>query len=331
MIRDRARGSLIGLAIGDAMGAPTEGMTPSTIRETFGWVSELQEGAAGTDDTEYAVLTARALLRHGVGLTSEQVAGVWREAVDSQSGGFHGAGFSEMVAIANLQNGLLPPKTGEHSYERWSDGAAMRAAPIGIVAAGNPTEAARLAGIDARVSHWGDGVYCAQAIAAGVATALVVDEPDLVVLAVVNALPRESWSFRVVSRAIELGSRHGSAADAISDLYDEISIFEYPWADAAPEATALALGIFAAAKGQFEDAVTASVNLGRDTDTIAAMNGALCGALSGYEALPTRWREPVRAVTGRCIADTAGTDLIDTADALVALNMTYSAKGGDHD
>nr|BFF17734.1 hypothetical protein GCM10025730_12550 [Promicromonospora thailandica] len=64
MNNDRARGALLGLAIGDAMGAPTEGMTLHAIRERWGRVRGFVDPeAAGTDDTEYAVLCARGVLR----------------------------------------------------------------------------------------------------------------------------------------------------------------------------------------------------------------------------------------------------------------------------
>lgn len=316
---DRARGCLIGLAAGDAMGAPTEGLTIDEIRERFGRVDDLLPDAAGTDDTEYAVLTARTVLEHGHGFGAGDVADTWLRAVERQQGGFHGAGFSEMVAIGNLRAGIRPPASGLRSYERWSDGAAMRVAPLGIAAAGDPALARRLAAVDASVSHDADGVFCAQAVAAGVAVALMSDDHRDVLDAAVDALPEDSWSRRLVDRALAIAARHESADAAARELYEGVSLFHYPWADAAPEALALALGLFAAARGEVREAVVASVNIGRDSDTIAAMNGALAGALRGHEALPAEWREPVRHVHGRCILDTAGTDLIDLADRLCAL------------
>ena len=53
------------------------------------------------------------------------------------------------------------------------DGAAMRAAPFGIFAAGNPDQAAYLAGLDAEVSHYADGIWAAQAVAAAISVAMV--------------------------------------------------------------------------------------------------------------------------------------------------------------
>jgi ADP-ribosylglycohydrolase len=314
---DRARGCLVGLAVGDAMGAPTEGMTRTEIAARFGWVDDfLTADASGTDDTEYAVLTARAALRHGTAMTSEHVADVWLEAVARQDGGFHGAGFSELIALAGLLEGRRPPGTGIRNPERWSDGAAMRVAPLGLLCAGDPAEAARLAGEDARVSHSGDGVWAAQAVAAAVAVAAGGGSWRAALDAGVAALPERSWTARTVHRALAIVAETPDPAAADERLYQEISLFHYPWADSAPEALALAFGVIASRGGSPVDAIVAGVNMGRDSDTIAAMAGAVCGAAAGVEALPSGWPERVRRVAGRCITATAGDDLLDLADRL---------------
>ncbi|MBR8742110.1 ADP-ribosylglycohydrolase family protein [Nocardiopsis sp. MG754419] len=317
--RDRCRGALLGLAVGDAMGAPTEGMTPDGIHAAFGRVEDfLSAEAAGTDDTEYAVLCAQGLLAHGHGLTSNDVAEVWGRALLAQREGFHGAGFSEMVAIANLRAGVLPPVSGNDNYESWSDGAAMRVAPIGLLCAGDPGEAARLAAEDARVSHSADGIFGAQAIAAAVARALVTDDHTEVVAAGLAAVPEDSWTGRLMRRALDVASASPTLEVAERDLYRDVPLFHYPWPDSAPEAVALAFGLFAAARGTFVPSVVSAVNIGRDSDTIAAMAGAMAGALHGESAIPERWRDTVRRVAGVCVTVTGGTDLVDLADALHA-------------
>jgi len=72
---------------------------------------------------------------------------------------FHRGGSSEIEAVVNLRRGLKPPYTGMYNAYNHSDGAAMRAAPIGIVCAGDLEKAARFAQIDAEVSHFRDGVW----------------------------------------------------------------------------------------------------------------------------------------------------------------------------
>ncbi|GAA3708804.1 hypothetical protein GCM10022224_087850 [Nonomuraea antimicrobica] len=320
---ERVYGALIGQAVGDALGAPTEGLTREQIVERHGWVSGfVDDDPAGTDDTEYAVLTARLVLAHGTSLTLDQVGAAWTANLVNQVGGFHGGGFSEMTAINNLRAGLAPPVTGSDNHEMWSDGAAMRIAPVGILCAGDPAEAARLAAVDAQVSHAKDGVYCAQVVAAGVAAAMTADSWEHVVEAALAAAPAGSWSARTIGRAVDIGSSHRELAPALDELYERISIFHYPFADVGPEATALAMGVFAAARGEYVPAVLGGANIGRDADTIAAMAGAMAGALHGSEAVPERWRRRINVVRGHCIRSTAGTDLAELARDLHAALLT---------
>src|SRR4051812_40318039 len=172
-IRERARGALLGLAVGDALGAPAENMKPSEIRARWGRITGyVAEHPAGTDDTEYAILSGLLLARHGSALTPAQGGAAWHEWIaDRAEARFRGAGFSERGSLENLRRGLPAPVAAQHRHA-WSDGLAMRAAPHGVFAAGRPAEAARLAAVDGSVSHDGEGIYGGQAVAAGGAAAV---------------------------------------------------------------------------------------------------------------------------------------------------------------
>jgi ADP-ribosylglycohydrolase len=314
---NRIRGAVLGQAIGDALGAPTEGMSRAGIRKRYGRVTGfLDDDPAGTDDTEYAALTAQILLKYGPALTSLDVAREWTRALVDQTTPFDGGGFSEMDAIHNLAKGLLPPATGSDNHELWSDGSAMRVSPIGAYCAGNPGEAARLAGIDAEVSHARDGIWCGQAVAAAVAVAVTSDDWRAVVEAGIAVTPGDSWSRRMIQKALAIATQGGSADERFDELERRIAIFHYPWADVAPEATALAFGVFAIAEGNYADAVLGGVNIGRDADTIAAMAGAMAGALNGVDAIPVEWRERLGPLRGSCIEAMAGVDLWELADQI---------------
>ncbi|NUR89694.1 MAG: ADP-ribosylglycohydrolase family protein, partial [Nonomuraea sp.] len=169
--RDRARGCLLGLASGDALGAPAENLTPEEIRRRWGRLTEIEGG--GTDDTEYAIFAAGLLVRHGHGLTPELVAEAYRtQIIPLIDGPMRGAGFSELGTVMALRRGLEPPLTGLVHTHGWSDGLAMRAAPYGIFCPGDPAEAARLAEQDGRVSGSGEGITGGRAVAGAVAAAM---------------------------------------------------------------------------------------------------------------------------------------------------------------
>lgn len=317
-IADRARGCLLGLAAGDALGRPAENLTPEEITRRWGRLTELEPGpygtAAGTDDTEYAIFVALLLETYGSALTSEDVARTYREQILPITGPMKGAGFSELGTIEALRRGLEPPLTGLSHRHGWSDGLAMRAAPYGIFAAGDPEEAARLVTADGAVSQSGEGVYGGRAVAAAVAVAMTGAAPEAVVAAGLAAVPADSWTARSLAAAIRIA---GSREDLARRLHEAVVARHYPWTDLAPEAVALAFAAYLAGRGDVEDSVVTAVSLGRDADTTAAIAGALAGAGQGESGVPERWAAAIGPVRGTCLPSVAGRDVREVADALV--------------
>ncbi|WP_391858686.1 ADP-ribosylglycohydrolase family protein [Streptomyces rugosispiralis] len=320
--RDRARGAMLGLAVGDALGAPAENLKPSQIRERWGRIEDfVTDDPAGTDDTEYAIFSGLLLAEHGSGLTVEHVEHAWHQwIVDLDEGPFKGAGFSERGTLENLRRGLAAPISAQHRHS-WSDGLAMRAAPFGVYAAGRPAEAARLVAIDGTVSHDGEGIYGGKAVAAGVAAAMVSDSPDAVVQAALSVIPEDSWTSRSLQRAVSAARQARLNPDATPlsierAVRTSVIIGGYPWTDLAPEAVGLAFGAFTAARGDFTTAVLTAVNMGRDADTTAAAAGSLAGALRGACNIPEAWADAIRPVRGTCLPSMRGHHVVEIADRL---------------
>ncbi|MER7152851.1 ADP-ribosylglycohydrolase family protein [Streptomyces lydicus] len=335
-VRDRARGALLGLAVGDALGAPAENMKPSQIRRRWGRIEGyVEDEPAGTDDTEYAIFSGLLLAAHGSALTVAHVEAAWhRWIADRDEGPFRGAGFSERGTLENLRRGLAAPISAQHRHA-WSDGLAMRAAPFGVFAAGRPTEAARLVAIDGTVSHDGEGIYGGRAVAAGVAAAMVAlpqgpsagprpggtSITDTVIAAALSVVPEDSWTARSLRRAISAAQRcrHDPGITRLGTeraVRSAVVVGGYPWTDLAPEAVGLAFGAFAAAHGDFAGSVLTAVNMGRDADTTAAVAGALAGALCGAAALPETWTAAIGPARGSCLPSMAGYHVLDIADLL---------------
>jgi len=316
----RAIGTLVGLAIGDAMGAPVEGWSVDQIREKYGRVEDfLRPDSVVTDDTEYAIMTAQLLLKYGPGISLQDIIDTWLEMIgDSQ---LMGGGFSTSGAINHLRNGVMPPACGHNKPHSYSAGAAMRIAPAGIVFAGKPQQAADFALLESQITHGGEGVFGAQAVAAGVASAMAGSDWQTVVEEALRAIPENSWTYRQIAKAVSIGKRHDCVFEAVGELYDEIAILQYFWTSMAPEAVPLALGVYAAARGEFRDSVLGGVNVGRDADTIAAIAGALGGATSGIEGIPDEWKQKIRPATGKYVLSAKDQDLVGLARKLVVLSQ----------
>ncbi len=318
---DAAKGCLVGLAVGDALGQPTEGLSRKAIHDRYGVVRGFIGDVTVTDDTEYTLFSARCLLRHGPDATRDDFAADWIEFILPQEPPFKGAGFSEMATIDNLKRGLRPPSSGRH-YHSWSDGLAMRVAACAVVHAGDPAGAVAQAREDGLVSHDGEGILAGQAVAAAQAVALTGAPLAEVIRAAVKAVPEDSWTGRNLVKAIALAQASGSLQEAIGPLHDALAITAYPWADLGPEAVGIAFGLLEAGRGDFASSELSAVNLGRDSDTIAAIIGSILGAQQGMSAIPREWQAAAQPARGLCLRVVAGMDLLLVAEELSDLRAS---------
>lgn len=310
---DRACGALIGHAIGDSFGDAARSAENHFLA---GITMDFREGPApGTDDTEFALLTARTLLHCRGELTDEHVLSSWREHVLPLAELKRG-GASEREAAANIRRGILPPLSGQFNSHYLSDGAAMRVTPIGIIAAGDPEKAARLADVEARISHWRDGIWGAQAVAVGVSVAMAGGTVGEVFEEALRVLPEGSWMRATMLRVREIVDAKPALEEAWTPLHTAL------WTEykaAAPEAVAEAYAVFLLTGGDFRRGVVYGGNWGRDADTIAAIVGALAGAMHGRTGIPQPWIDKVRYPAGACLPFTKGSDIFEIATSIAGL------------
>ena len=310
----KAVGCLAGLAVGDAMGDVGRNQE---FRTRYGLVTGLAAEVAGTDDTEFSILTARALLDAKGDLKPQDVAAAWRKYVLDRGGARKRAGRPLYGALENLRRGLQPPQSGLFNAMNDDDGAAMRVAPLGLYRAGDPEGAARLAEADACVSHDGDGIWAARAVAASVAVATADGSVGEIVEAGLRQLPAGSWMKYAMDAAMGICSRHSRIEDAYEEMHDTLRSAEHC---ASAEAVPQAYAVFRMTGGDFRAGLFWSANFGRDADTIAAIVCAFSGALHGTAAVPDAWVERVRRAAGVCLEFARDEDIVQLARRIVGLS-----------
>ena len=304
----RAYGAFAGLALGDALGMPTQAMSPEQIRAVYGRVTGLVDGDASqpyapgmpagsvTDDTEQALLIASLLVRGG-GSSSGRVAldaGDFSHALLSwedsmiERGSLDLLGPSTKAALERVRAGEDPLTVGGLGT---TNGAAMRVTPIGIaVSTADPEVFADAVWSSCQVTHaTRQGFQSAALVAAAVSLALDWPEAsasDMTALlwkavSYVDSLPeRGAWTpdrdvVAATRRAMQLVAN--PASSSLECLVEQIGT-SVASAHAIPMAFALL------ARDPSPRALLDAANLGGDTDTIGAIAGAILGSVLGVEA-----------------------------------------------
>ncbi|MBP2370611.1 ADP-ribosylglycohydrolase family protein [Pseudonocardia parietis] len=307
--QDRALGTLLGLAVGDALGMPTQSMSRKAIAARYGAVDRLLDGAddqpiapklpAGTvtDDTEQALLLARILVAHEGRVPARVFAsalGDWEKEMLLR-GSLDLLGPSTRRALTRLAEGEPPELAGRDGV---TNGAAMRVAPIGIAATGPRLLDAVVE--SAVVTHnTAPGIAAAAAVAAAVSTAVSGAGLPAALAAAVDAARagarRGNWMAGAdVASRLEAAVRllPGLAPDRLADTVAGV----VGTSVTATESVVAALGLAAALGDDPRDALVTAASLGGDTDTIAAICGAVLGAVHGAAGLPADLVASVRRV-----------------------------------
>jgi ADP-ribosylglycohydrolase len=308
----RAKGCMAGLACGDAMGDVGRNQA---FRDRYGIVDDMYDGAKSTDDTEFAVLTAMTLLDCGGRLTTQALVDSWKRRILDQGGLFDRGGVPLYGAVENLRRGILPPLSGRYNTLNIDDGAAMRIAPVGIVAR-DAAHAAELAALEASISHFDDGIYAAVACAVAVKLCMQGATALEAVDGAMRHIPADSWLGVTMRRMLDLVAAKPSIEEAWSGLHKD---FWTPRHSISPEAIPQALGVFLLTGGDFRKGMFWASNFGRDADTIAALVGAMSGARQGYEVIPGAWVERVRRPSGVCLKFAAAHDVVELGVELSGL------------
>ena len=308
----RAYGALAGLALGDALGMPTQAMSPEQIRAVYGTITGLVDGDASqpyapgmpagsvTDDTEQALLVASLLVR-GRGTSSGRVAldaGEFAHALlaweDSmiERGSLDLLGPSTKAALERVRAGEDPLTVGGAGT---TNGAAMRVTPIGIaMSTADPEAFADAVWSSCQVTHaTRQGFQSAALVAAAVSMGIDAARsttPDLrgllwKALSYVDSLPeRGAWTpgpdvIAATRRAMQLVAN--PASSSLECLVEQVGT-SVASAQAIPMAFALL------ARDPSPQALLDAANIGGDTDTIGAIAGAILGAALGFEVFVGR-------------------------------------------
>jgi ADP-ribosylglycohydrolase len=326
---DRARGALYGLAIGDALGMPTQSMSHQEVAACFGVLDGFRAAPAGhpiaagmpagsvTDDTEQALLLADALLIGAGHVDTDDLARrllAWAERA-RERGSLDLLGPSSSAAVSALMAGGPVDEVGRSGA---TNGAAMRITPVGLIISSDDLEALVDLVVEAsRVTHHtGVAIAGAAAVAAavsgGIDGASVAEATTLGIRAADMGQRRGEWEAGAeVARRIAWAVGLVDADDHERSVREVVELVGTSLAT--QESVPAAFAVLALHPDDPWQACLTAASLGGDSDTIAAMAGAIAGACHGMDGWP--------ADAVRTVAEINQLDLETYAEKLLALRV----------
>jgi ADP-ribosyl-[dinitrogen reductase] hydrolase len=287
-------GTLIGCAIGDALGNPFE-MKPAASPLLKEWDGLFKKGGTFwkgepgqyTDDTLMSIALASSLIEKQ-GFDPEHVAKMYLEWYNS--GNTRGIGTTTAGAMMHLKIGAEWHQSGAtHQHDgrpAGGNGTAMRASPIGLAYRGDLPKLLEVAMKDATITHNALEPKMGS-IAVALGTAFLANKthtPKQALNEIINII-----SDSEVKTKLEL------AKDLVWEGADAtVALAEIGTSGYVPETVGAAFYCLSSTDS-FKDAVVLAVKGGGDTDTTAAIVGAMAGTHYGLEAIPNEYKDVVES------------------------------------
>lgn len=263
-VQDRAMAAFLGFALGDALGATVEFLTPREIAARHGLHREITGGGwlklkpgAVTDDTQMALVLGRSLIARQGFDARDICAGfaAWLKSGPVDVGNTCRRGIRRFLEKGTVE--------GPYAEDDAGNGAAMRVLPVALATLGHPERAAAWTVAQAHATHNHPLSDAACVALVRMVQGLVLGAGGAVIAQEAEALITQHRDFRFTPY------RGRSSAFVVETLQTVLH--------------------YTLSSESFEEVLTGTVNQGGDADTTGALAGMLAGARGGMAALPERW------------------------------------------
>ena len=292
--RERIRGGLYGLLIGDALGVPYEFNRPEDLPpmsciemippDSFAKTYEHVLPGTWSDDGAQALCLLESLLdcrKLDINDFGDKLLGWLNEGRWAVGGVVFDVGNQTMRSLMAYANGMAPEKSGNIEPEGKGNGSLMRTLPLALWSKGSDKDLAVDAHRQSAITH---GHVCNQ-----------------VCCAVYCLTAKYMLEGRTFAEALF------RASDSLTEIYEDMTceyIKELKQLHLNEPLTGNGTGyvvdclkstfMIMEKAASYEDAVRQAIALGNDTDTTACVTGGLAGIAFGFGGIPTRWLESLR-------------------------------------
>lgn len=281
LLKSKVLGCLVGSAIGDSVGSPHEGL---------GVPQQRTKPAIGrwTDDTHMMIGVAESLIENE-GFNGRNMAQTFISNYEQEP--WRGYASGPPMVFSWIKSGIAWNEAARklhHGEGSFGNRAAMRVSPVGLLWHVDPNTLRSVARSQSRITHTHElGIQGAVLQAYAVASATNAQPssgltPAVFIESLIDSTPNELYKqkLRNARKLLEKADRQQVARE----LGNGVEAFN---------SVPTAVYSFLRHHESFEEAIVYAVRLGGDSDTIAAMTGAISGAYHGIQAIPEEWRTPL--------------------------------------
>jgi len=282
-IKRKFLGSLLGVALGDAIGASWEGHRTAAKHE-IELIARISHPLRYTDDTHMTIGMAESLIEcHG--FDGKHMAERFIDNYSKEPWRGYGPGPPRVFGL--IKSGMAWDEAAGHIYRGGSfgNGAAMRIAPVGLFFWNDHARLREVAYLSSRITH-SHVLGMEGAALQAMAIALAVAENPAMPLSsqsflsrLINFATEDVYRTKIAQFSTLLGQPE-DRQEVVNRLGHGIEAFN---------SIPTAIFAFLAHPQDFVSTVIYAVSLGGDTDTIASMAGAIAGAYLGIDGLPSQW------------------------------------------
>ncbi len=282
-LKSKFIGCLVGVAIGDGLGAQREGRGMAK-REEIDSLAERLKQLIYTDDTHMTIGVAESLVE-SKGFNGEHMAQTFIKNYEVEPWRGYGPGPPRIFRM--IKRGEPWDSAADKLYQGGSfgNGSAMRVAPVGLLYSNSPEKLREIAYKSSSITHsheLGKEGAALQAYAVALALNTPSNEDidkESFLLKLQNFAQNRLYKERIAQMKKLLDEQE--RAKVIAALGNGIE---------APRSVPTAIFCFLLHPRSYKNTVIYAISLGGDTDTIASMAGAISGAYLGVEAIPQEWR-----------------------------------------
>lgn len=338
-LQDKMFGCIAGCHIASSMGAVVEGMRWQEIEKKYGYVEQLypyehywngwqREAGTTEDGIERQKLMITAIGEKKDRVNAEDIRAIWLRDIKGKVGGWISEPFEETL-LAMARTGIPATDLGRYCDYAGLNSFARACHPIGLINAGD------IQGAKEDILQCGQLYQTANskglkwACVTGVAIAAAT-KPDATVDSVIGAI-YDNCDKELVVKEIDQQLEYTKDCKSIQEMrikFDNVYNGEgmpYPFSYA-NEVVTKGICIFKMVQGNTREAIVAGVNMGRDTDCVAAVSAGIAGSLTGAGSIPEEWIKQVDHATSVNPYTNSKRTLKENADLIYAAFISRLKK-----